>query len=126
MFPTFPKTKVLDVLSVASVVAILITLYSIVELAKTGIFPPIGFLAMVFVGAVLLLHAVYFYGIRNKPTRDTKLKKKILSAVNILSIFALVASFLLTVAADMFLAILWVLVIVMLNLAFTIERLEKS
>lgn len=119
MFPTFPKTNVLDVLSVAGVVAILITLYSIVELEKTGIFLPIGFFAMVFVGAVLLLHAVYFYKIRNKPTRVTKLKKKMLSAVNILGIFALVASFLLAVAADMFLAVLWALGIVTLNLAFT-------
>lgn len=116
------KTNTLSFLSVAGIAAILITLYSIAELAKTGMFHAIGFFSMVFVGAVFLLHTVYFYRIRNKPTRDTKFIKKMLSAVNILGIFALVASLLfMTVAAaiDMFFAVLWVLVIVMLNLAFT-------
>ncbi len=118
----FLKTKVLDALSIAGAVATLVALFSIARLAETGVFPAIGFLAMVFVGAILLLHAVYFYGIRNESTRNTKLVKKMLSVVNVIGVFAITASFLfMTVAAamDIFFAVLWVLVIVMLNLVFT-------
>ncbi len=119
----FLKTKVLDALSIASVVAILITLYSVAELEKTEIFPAIGFCAIVFVAVILLLHAIYFYKIRNKPTRgDTKLIKKMLSVVNVIGILALVASFMfitVAVAIDVFFIVLWILVIVGLNLTFT-------
>lgn len=124
----FLKAKVLNVLSVVSIAAILITLYSIAELAETGMFPAIGFWTAAFVGVVFLLHAVYFYKIRNKPTRDTKLIKKMISAVNVIGIFALMASFMfLTVAAAavMFLVFLWILVIVGLNLASAIEKTEE-
>lgn len=117
----FLKTNVLNTLSVAGVMATLVILCSIVEFAGTAIFPAIGFWAMVFVGIVLLLHAVYFYRIRNKPTRDTKFKKRILSVFNAVGVFALIASFLFMTATDMFLAVLWVLAIVVLNLAFTME-----
>lgn len=117
----FLKTNVLNFLSVVGIAVTLVMLYSITELAETGIFPAIGFFSMVFVGAVLLLHAVYFYRIRNKPTRDTKFKKRILSVFNAVGVFALIASFLFMTVTDMFFAVLWVLVIVMLNLAFTME-----
>lgn len=122
------KTNVLSALSIACIAAMLVVLYSIAGLAETGIFPVIGFFSMMFVGIVLLLHAVYFYRIRNKSIGDTKLIKKMISAVNVIGIFALMASFMfLTVAAAavMFLVFLWILVIVGLNLASTIEKTEE-
>lgn len=126
------KTNALNILSVMGIIATFIMLFSIVRLAETGagVFLIIGFWAMVFIGVVLLLHAVYFYRIRNKPTQDSKFIKKLLSAFNVIGVFVIIASFRFMVAAAvadvLFTVLCIVLVIIMLNLAFTTNTTTKN